>query len=151
AMVSVPLLPGKTMFAGWEFGIFFLRCSPQCGQIVSDRLGRGVRNCAWGRQASNEAEMVARPHAPDRFVEDARAGRDLESGSSVITRAHENIIDPSEGPVPISHERMARREGVAWIAGMRALPSISVTDAHAAQGLTARPEAHARCGGLGIQ
>src|SRR5213082_1827509 len=95
--------------------------------------------------------MVARPHAIDRFVEDTRASRDLEGGSSVVTTAHEDVVDPAERPVPISHQRIAGCECVARICGIRALPAVPVADAGTAQGLTARPEAHTGRVGSGIE
>src|SRR5437588_4335350 len=95
--------------------------------------------------------MVACPHAVNRFVEDTCAGGDLEGGASVITTTYEDVVDPPERPVPISDKRIAGRECVARISGILALPGIPVADARAAQGLTARPEAHTGRLRIGIE
>src|SRR5579872_6781665 len=105
----------------------------------------------WEREVRDEAKMVACPHAVHRFVKDTRAGGDGESGSPMIAAAHEDVVNPPERPVPIRHQRIARCEGMAGIAGIRTLPGVPVADACAVQGLPARPEAHAGCAGIGIE
>ena len=84
----------------------------------------------WKREIRNEAEMVTDPHAINRFIEETRAGGDFESWPAVVATAHEDVVDASERPVPISHQGITRGEGVAWMDGMLTLPGISIADAH---------------------
>lgn len=105
----------------------------------------------WKREIGNEAEMVADPHASDRFIEETRAGGDFEGWPTVVAAAHEDVVDASERPVPISHQGITRREGMARIDRMLTLPGISIADAHTSQGLMARPEAYTGCIRIGIE
>src|SRR6476660_4623889 len=107
--------------------------------VVVRRIKRDhmLGNCKVG----DEAEMVTGPYSVDRFVKDPLAGGNFECGTSMLPTAHEDVIDPSERPVPIGHQRVVRRKGVARFSRMCALPSITIADAHLTQGLTARPEA----------
>ena len=93
-------------------------------QVLRDGVAR------WKREISNEAEVVTGPHAIDRFIEETRAGGDFESWPSVVATAHEDVVDPPERPVPVSHQGITWREGVAGMDGMLTLPSVSIADAH---------------------
>jgi hypothetical protein len=105
----------------------------------------------WNSEVGNEVEVITGPVPIDRFIKDPLAGGDRKGGSAVLATAHEEVIDASERPVPISHQRVLRGEDVARFTRMCALPCVAVTDAHAAQGLTATPEADARRVGVGIE
>ena len=120
---------------------------PTSSTRLKEERSPACRDCEVG----DEAEMIAGPHTVDRLVKDACTGGDLQAGSSVLTTAHEDVINPSEWPVPISHKRVVRREGVARLSRMRALPGIPVADAHLAQRVTARPEAYTGCVRVGIE
>ena len=95
---------------------------------------------SWNLEVRGDAKMIARPHTADRFVEDTSARANLKRRSPVRTTPHEDVVDPPERPVPIGHQRIARREGVTRVVGMSALPRISITHAGAVQGLPSRPE-----------
>src|SRR5918998_6398076 len=105
----------------------------------------------WERQVRYDAEVVTRPHAFYRLVEDALAAGDLERGTMVAAADH-YIVDPAtqlQRPVAAAHhERVARRECVTGIHGVGAFPGVPVADARVTQGLQPAPEAHAsRVGG----
>ncbi len=51
-------------------------------------------------EVGHDSEMVARPDAIDRFVEDPRAGADLERRSPMLAASHEDVVEPAERPVP---------------------------------------------------
>jgi hypothetical protein len=95
--------------------------------------------------------VVARPDSVDRLVENPLATRDLKRRSFVFAAAHEDVVDPPEGPVPADHDRVVRGEGVTRLARMRALPGVAIADTHALQGLPPGPEPRACGRGIGVQ
>src|SRR5215216_2057202 len=101
----------------------------------------------WDREVSYDAEVVARPHAFYRLVEDALAGRDVERWT-IVAAADHYVVDPAaqlQWPVVAAgHQRVARRERVTGIHGVGAIPGVPVADARVTQGLQPVPEAHAR-------
>src|SRR5215216_804383 len=116
---------------------------------VSLVVRRGTRR--WDREVRYDAEVVARPHAVYRLVEDALAGGDIERGTMVAAADH-CVVDPAaqlKRPVAAAgHQGVARRERVTGIDGVGALPGVPGADARVTQGLQPAPEAHAsRVGG----
>src|SRR5215218_275690 len=100
-------------------------------------------------EVGDHPEMVARPHAALGLVEEALAGDDVERGP-VLDAAHHDVVDPAAQlprPLAAGYERVSRRESVAGIFRVGALPGVPVTDARTVQRLAAGPEAHA--GGVG--
>src|SRR3712207_2628742 len=83
---------------------------------VSLAVRRGTR--PWDRKVRYDAEVVARPYALYRLVEDALAGGDLERGT-MAAAAHHDVVDPAaqlQRPVVAAgHQRVARRERVTGI------------------------------------
>src|SRR5215216_6808306 len=89
---------------------------------VSLVVRRGTRR--WDREVRYDAEVVARPHAVYRLVEDALAGGDIERGTMVAAADH-YVVDPAaplQRPVAAGHQLVARRERVTGIHGVGALP-----------------------------
>jgi hypothetical protein len=76
----------------------------------------GTSFAFWNCEVGYETEMVASPHSVRRFVKDLLAGSDLERGSTMLTTAHEEVVDPSVRPVPIRqrHQRILKGEGRTW-------------------------------------
>jgi hypothetical protein len=68
-----------------------------------------------------QAEVVARPDAVDRLVEDPLARRDLQRRPLVLAAADEDVVDPPEGPVPSPGSR------ACWCATWNSGPSTSIT------------------------
>ncbi len=101
----------------------------------SGHIGAVLRQCKIG----DETEMIAGPDPIDCFVERKLAGRDAESRPAVPSTAHEDMVDPLKGPVPIRlrHQRIACRERVPCFAGMPAVPRAPVAHAHPAKRLLA--------------
>jgi hypothetical protein len=92
-------------------------------------LHRSPTGCLSG-EVRDDAEVVACPHTSYGFVEDALAGGDVERGT-VIFAAHHDVVDAAgqlERHLATSHQRIPRRERVAGLTGMRALPGVSVAD-----------------------
>src|SRR5829696_4045374 len=100
----------------------------------------------WDRELGHDAEVVARPHAVYRLVEDALAGGDLERGTMVGAADHYVVDTPAQLKRPVvaaAHQRVARRERVTGNPRVGALPGVPVADARITQGLQPAPEAHA--------
>src|SRR6266540_4997300 len=83
------------------------RCSDTCVHypVNSDTplsaKSRHPRSRSSGNsEVGHDSEMVARPDAIDRFVEDPRAGADLERRSPMLAASHEDVVEPAERPVP---------------------------------------------------
>src|SRR5829696_1189293 len=107
------------------------------------------------REVGDDAEVVARPDAVYRFVEDPLACPDVE-GRPVLDAAHHDVVDPAaqlERPVLVlgGYQRVGGGESVPRLPGMRAPPRVPVANARAVQGLKAAPEAHAGRVGGGVE
>jgi hypothetical protein len=92
-------------------------------------LHRSPTGCLSG-EVRDDAEVVACPHMFHGFVEAALAGGDIKRGT-VIFAAHHDVVDAAaqlERHLATSHQRIPRRERVAELTGMRALPSVSLAD-----------------------
>jgi hypothetical protein len=107
-----------------------------------------------GREVGDDAEVVTGPHAIYRLVEDTLAGSDVEGGT-VVAAPYHHVVEPAsqlQRPVVATvHQRIVRRERVAGVSGMNALPGVPLADALVTQGLQAAPETHAGRVGGGVE
>src|SRR5215216_4995047 len=86
------------------------RSRPEAGRRTC-RSPHGPSAKSLGGEVRDHAEMVGRPHAAHRFVEDALAGDDVERGS-VVAAAHHYVVDSAarlQRPFTADYERIARR------------------------------------------
>src|SRR5215203_2896815 len=113
-----------------------------------------LQRLGWGRgQVGHDAEVVARPHAPDGLVEGVGAGGDVER-RPVVGAADQDVVDPPaplQRPGTVGDQWVAGGEGVAWLARVEVLPGVAVADAGVAQPLEAAPEPQAGRVGDGVE
>src|SRR5215203_7046873 len=121
------------------------KCTPG-NEISSGSLAVRRETGPWDREVRYDAEVVARPQAVYRLVEDALAGGDIKRGTMLAAADH-YVVDPAaqlQRPVVGGHHQgVARRERVTGIQGVGAFPGVPVADARVTQGLQPSPEAHA--------
>ncbi len=76
-------------------------------------------------------------------VEDSPAAADRQRRASVVAAAHQDVVDPAEGPVPVRRVRVLGDEGGQRLTRMDGFPGASVTDADVVEDVPAGLEPHA--------
>src|SRR5215210_4687354 len=113
-------------------------------------LGASSRLRAVWFEVGHDTKVVAGPDAIDGLIENSLAAADVQGRAVVSVAADEDVIDASERPVGILHQRvLVGREGLSRLMGMDPLPGIPVANADPVERLAAGPESDAR--GLGVR